>query len=219
MIPRKRKIGDDNIDSWLMSYADMITLLLCFFIIFVSVSEPKKEKITEIANGVAGKFGALNDKNPFSGALKSMKGTIEQRRLFKDVSVTATEKSVVMELATASLFRDNGADISDEMLPALTDLAGALKSTNLTDYTIVIESHTDDTPPHGLYKNNWELSSMRAARLSQFMVDHGFSGQRIKASGYADTRPQVPNYDAKGNPIPANKFQNQRIVVKLEVPQ
>ena len=57
MIPPPRKqYQEENVDSWLMSYADMITLLLGFFVIFVSVSEPKKEKLNAIKEGVAGQF-------------------------------------------------------------------------------------------------------------------------------------------------------------------
>ena len=58
MIPPKKYIQEDNVDSWLMSYADMITLLLCFFVIFVSASEPKKEKLSAVTEGMLGKFGS-----------------------------------------------------------------------------------------------------------------------------------------------------------------
>ena len=53
MIPIRRQHTEENIDSWLMSYADMITLLLCFFVIYASASEPKKDKMSAVAEGMA----------------------------------------------------------------------------------------------------------------------------------------------------------------------
>lgn len=217
MIPKRPVKHEENVDAWLMSYADMITLLLCFFIIFVSVSEPKKDKITAIAEGMVGKFGAVNYKSPFTEAVRLMQAAIEKAQLYKDVAVEATTSSLSMELASLRFFKDGGAEIDEEMLPMLQELASTLKQASLSHYSISIESHTDDAPPQsGLYKNNWELSSLRAGKLADYLVTQGLAANRIKAVGYADSRPKVPNADAKGRPIEANRSRNQRVTVKLE---
>jgi chemotaxis protein MotB len=49
-----------------------------------------------------------------------------------------------------------------------------------------------------------------------FFLDQGIPAERLRAAGYADTFPKVPNRDANGNPIPANQAQNRRVVIKLE---
>ncbi len=217
MIPKRQVKHQENVDAWLMSYADMITLLLCFFIIFVSVSEPKKDKITAIAEGMVGKFGAVNYKSPFTEAVRLMQATIEKNKLYKDVAVEATTTSLSMELATQRFFKDGGAEIDEEMLPMLQELASTLKQASLAQYAISIESHTDDTPPQsGLYKTNWELSAVRAGKLAGYLISQGLAANRIKAVGYADSRPKVPNADTKGNPIEANRARNQRVTVRLE---
>lgn len=217
MIPKRKVNQEENIDSWLMSYADMITLLLCFFIIFVSVSEPKKDKITEIADNMSGKFGSVNYKTPFQGAARALQTAVETNQLYRDVAVDAKASSISMELATARFFKAGGADIDEDTLPILAQLVDALKQSTLTDYTLSIESHTDDTPPQsGIYHNNWELSAVRAARIASYFAQHGFVAQNIRAVGYGDSRPKVPNFDAKGKPIDANRARNQRVTIKME---
>lgn len=217
MIPKRTVKREENVDAWLMSYADMITLLLCFFIIFVSVSEPKRDKLTEIADGMVGKFGAVNYNSPFRGAMHTLQSTVEKNKLYRDIAVEGTTSSLSVELATHRFFKGNTTEINEEMLPVLQELASHLKSDKLAQYTISIESHTDDTPPQsGLYSNNWELSAMRAAKLSQYFIQQGFPAKRLKAIGYGDARPKVPNLDSKGHPIEANRAQNQRITIRME---
>lgn len=217
MIPKRPVKQEENVDAWLMSYADMITLLLCFFIIFVSVSEPKKDRLSEIAEGMAGRFGAVDYETPFTGAVRLLQTAVEQRELYKDVAVEGTSKTLSVELATHRFFKDGGADIDETTLPVLQELVGALKKTDLSQYTATIESHTDDTPPQsGLYRNNWELSAVRAAKLAGYLVQQGIAADHVKAVGYGDSRPKVPNLDAKGNPIEANRARNQRVTIKLE---
>jgi chemotaxis protein MotB len=220
MIPKRAVKHEESVDSWLMSYADMITLLLCFFIIFVSVSEPKKDKITEIAEGMSGKFGAVNYETPLLGAIRSLKTEIEVKKLYKDVAIETRPNGLSVELATQSFFKDGGADIDDEMEPSLKELLNSLKQSDLTPYNIVIESYTDDSQPQsGLYKTNWELSSVRAAKLAAYFTQHGFSADQIKAVGFGETRSKVPNRDEKGKVIEANRAKNQRVTIKLETKQ
>lgn len=217
MIPKRPQKPEDNVDAWLMTYADMITLLLCFFIIFVSVSEPKKDRLSQIAEGVAGKFGAVDTSTPFITAAHALKAVVEKNRLYKDVAVEGMTNALSIELATHRFFKSGGADIEEAALPVLDEMAATLTQNNMASYTVSIESHTDDTPPQsGLYKTNWELSSVRAAKLAGYLIQKGFPADRIRAVGYADSRPKVPNRDAHGNPIEANRARNQRVTVKLE---
>lgn len=217
MIPKRPVKHEENVDAWLMSYADMITLLLCFFIIFVSVSEPKKDKVTRIAEGLVGKFGAVEYATPFTAVIRSLHAVIENREVYKDVAVEATSESLSMEMATHRFFQQGSAEIDEASRPVLQELIASMKQGNFAQYTIAIESHTDDTPPQsGLYQNNWELSAVRAAKLARYFSEQGFSADHIKAVGYGDSRPKVPNLDAKGNPIAENRARNQRITIKLE---
>lgn len=215
--PRKPHVQEEGVDSWLMSYADLITLLMCFFIIFVSVSEPKKEKFSMITDGLASKFGSVDLSSPFEGALRSLQGVVEARQVFKEVSIEKTEKSIEMELASGTFFKRQSAEFNADKLDLLTELIDALKSAAFVDYTISIEGHTNDLPVNtAMYPSNWELSTARASRMARYLVDQGIKPNKIKAGGYADTRPKVPNIDMNGNAISENRARNERLVIKFE---
>lgn len=216
-IPRHKEQQEENVDSWLMSYADMITLLLCFFIIFVSVSEPKKERLSAITEGMAGKFGTVDLATPFQGVFRSLQAVIETHQILKDVAIEKGEKHLVMELSSLSFYKDKSAEFDEKMLPVLEELCNTLKSIEFMDYRITVEGHTNDVPiSTPFYPSNWELSTARAAHMVRFFIDHGIKPHRISAVGFADTRPKVPNLDIHGNAIIENRKLNERVIIKLE---
>lgn len=218
MIPKRhRSMQEETTDSWLMSYADMITLLMCFFIIFVSVSEPKREKFTQITKGIMDKFGVVNTVTPFAGVYNDLQFTVESNKVFRDVAVKQTDKNLEIEIAGNRFFTRNSAEIDEKMLDVLKEMAKSLKSVDYLDYKMMVESHTSDLPPgNPLYPTNWELSTGRAAKIVRFLAENGLPADRMQAVGYADTRPDVPNHDLKGNPIPENQEKNERVIIKLE---
>ncbi len=217
MIPEHRHRPEENVDSWLMTYADLITLLMCFFIIFVSVSEPRKERISAITDGMAGKFGTVDLSTPFQGTYQSLLATIQKHRLLRDIAVTKNADSIEMELASDSFFEPGSADITPDKLQALAEMAAAIKQVDFLDYNVIVEGHTNDLPPAtAAYPTNWELSAARATRLVRFFIEQGIRPKDLKAVGYGDTRPAVPNLDHNGHAIPENRARNQRVVIKLE---
>jgi len=217
MMPPRKHAQEEGTDSWLMSYADMITLLMCFFIIFVSVSEPKKDKFSLITDGLASKFGSVDMSTPLQGVYSTLQAVIENHQLFRDMAIQKNEKSIEMELASGSFFKRASAELIPEKIPVLKELAEALKGGSYLDYRIVIESHTSDEPIEtAMYPSNWELSSSRASRIVRYMIEQGIEPKRLIAVGFGDSRPQAPNRDAQGNPIRENREQNDRIIVKFE---
>jgi len=215
--PHSHHTKEDNVDSWLMSYADMITLLLCFFIIFVSVSEPKKEKMTAITEGMAGKFGSVDLATPFQGVFRSLQAVVEAHQILKDVAIEKGENNLVMELSSLAFYKDKTAEFDPKMLPVLEELANTLRSIEFMDYRISVEGHTNDLPiATGMYPSNWELSTARAARMVRFFIEHGIKAERLRAVGYADSKPKVPNVDSHGNAIIENRKLNERVMIKIE---
>lgn len=217
MMPPKRFKQEDNVDSWLMSYADMITLLLCFFVIFISISEPKKEKIQAITESMAGKFGAIDLATPFQGAYKEIQGVIEQRQLLKDMDVQRTKEGVIIEMSSGSFFKTGTIELSSERLESLSAIAAILRNVDFLDYRIIIEGHTSDEPVrNAAYPSNWEFSAAQAARLARYFIEQGVPAKRFVVSGYADSDPKVPNLDVNGNAIMENRNKNERIVIRID---
>ena len=217
MPPKRHAPQEDNVDSWLMSYADMITLLLGFFIIFVSVSEPKTEKLHALREGVKGEFGVIEMASPFDGVFRDLRGIIEKKDVLADVAVLHTDKSLTLELSTLAFFEPKSADLDAGRIPLLEELTSQLKGVDYLGAEITVEGHTSDVPIFSdVYPSNWELSSARATNLIRFFIDHGIEPTRLRALSYGQTRPKVPNVDLQGKPIEANQRQNERVLIRLE---
>lgn len=208
---------EGGVEAWLMSYADMITLLLCFFVIFVSVSEPKQDKFSVITEGLVNRFGTVDMTTPLRGVFESMQEVVESHKVLRDVSIEKTETGIAMEIASRALFEPGSAEITAVNLEMLADLVASLKTVDFVDYRIIIEGHTsDEQVSSALFPTNWDLSSARAARLVRYFIEQGIQANRMRAVAYADTKPKVPNRGVGDEPIIENREKNQRMVIKLE---
>src|SRR3546814_3171177 len=79
-------------------------------------------------------------------------------------------------------------------------------------YFIDVEGHTDDVPiKTERFPSNWELSTARAAGVVRYFIELGLVPERLKASGYADVKPKLPNRDLYGEGIPENRAATRRI--------
>lgn len=216
--PKREKQHAEDTDSWLMSYADMITLLLGFFIIFVSVSEPKKDKLHAIRNGVAaGHFGVVEIANPFQGVFHTIQGLIEQRSELDTIAVERTDKSITLEMSTLAFFKEGSADFDEARLPILEEIIAQLKSIQYLDTAISIIGHTSDkTVTSSRFDSGWELSAARAAHMVRYFIAQGIDPERLRAIGYGGSQPKVPNTDINGAPIEANQLLNERVVILVE---
>jgi chemotaxis protein MotB len=234
----KHRRQEDNLDDWLMTYADMITLLLCFFAIFLAISVPEKsqfekarEKVTEQFAGtdiMEGKFPTpvnsqttTDDPQETAGtsdmpfdALPAIVGDFTAK---DGVQVEQGERITTIELNSAAFFASGAAVLSDTGKTILNDLLVALKDDTMRGYTITVEGHTDDNPiSTAQFPSNWELSTARAASVVRYFLSQGIDAQRLRAAGYADTFPKVSNRDYAGKPLPDNQAQNRRVLIKLE---
>lgn len=208
---------EGGVEAWLMSYADMITLLLCFFVIFVSVSEPKRDKFSQITEGLVNRFGTVDTNTPLRGVFESMQKVVESHQVMKDIAVERTERGVAMEISSRSFFQPGSAELDPEKMGVLADLVESLKTVDFLDYSVIIEGHTsDEYVVSTLHATNWELSSARAARMARYFIEQGIKPDRLRAVAYADTQPKVPNLGVGGQPILENREKNERIVIKLE---
>lgn len=215
---KARHASNHDTESWLMTYADMITLLLCFFVIFVSTSEPKEDKLAAATRGMLARFGSVDLTTPFQGAFRHIQGVIDRNEVQKVMSVEKTEKGLQIEISTSTYYDQDTAELRKDQIPLLLDMIEGLKSDAFKQYRIIVEGHTDDLEPKisSYYPSNWELSAARASRMVRFFIDQGFDATRLRAVGYASTVPKVPNLDKQGQPIEANRERNRRVVIILE---
>lgn len=206
--------ADEGEGNWLVSYADMMTLLVGFFVLLFSFSKIDASKFEQIKKETTKTFGG-EYVVPFENVSKTLKDVVKDKGLSDQVFINATDDGIEIVFRGA-LFFDSG---SSTLRQQAVDLLGNLVPTiieNAKDFGIVIEGHTDNRPiVGGVFPSNWELSSVRACSVLRFFLDKGFDQNKIKAIGWGDRKPVVPNEDPQGNPILENQSQNRRVVVKI----
>ncbi|MDG1286004.1 MAG: OmpA family protein [Rickettsiales bacterium] len=214
---RSRKPRDDSEDeAWLSTYADCVTLLLCFFVILLSVSEPKIDKFEAITEAMTSGFVTDIIELPFKSLYDDFQLIIEDNAVELDVAAEYTDQGVRLDIGSTALFTSGSATLKQGAMPILREMVLAIKEMNLEDYRVEIEGHTDDVPIMGArFASNWELSAVRAAGVTRVMIAEGIEKERMQMAAFADVKPKVDNLDAQGLPISDNRALNRRIAVHI----
>lgn len=208
--------------GWLNTYADMITLCMCFFVMLYDPSEADVVQIqamtAAIANDASGggqslAAGRLSDLGNTVNSLPSMeKGKSLGLAVKKAVSlfapeiktnkitISSDERGLVITLAADSFFKPGSAELNiEETRDSLLRIGQFLSQEELGNRRFRIEGHTDsldvDTTK---WPSNWELSSARAVNVLHYLTDFGADEKRFSVAGYADTRPFYSNDTAEG---------------------
>ncbi len=212
----KNTSSGEGEDDWLVTYSDAVTLVLCFFVLLISISEPNVAKFEQVKEQFSEE---KKDKSkPFEELSQEMQAMISENMLDETISVEQTERGIIVEISSSSFFEKGNAQFKPRAVPILLDMAAILEDFDYDDYLIEVEGHTDDTPLSGAgqFPSNWELSGARASGVVRFFIDEGLSKERMRVKAYADITPRVPNIDEEGNPIEENREINRRIAIKIE---
>lgn len=228
MKKRKHEEEHENAERWLLTYADLITLLLAFFIMMYVFSKRDAYKYDEVAShlktifsggtGLAGK-GSVTATSPIemlsrgasSGEIKrQLEGEFMDKNRDKsggeNISVLSDERGVVIRVLDKAFFDEGKAELKEGAKSALDKIVPIIK--NIENH-IRIEGHTDNVPistPE--FKSNWELSVRRATEVVRYLIEkRGLPPERISATGYAEFRPIVKNTS------PQNRALNRRIEI------
>ena len=127
---------------------------------------------------------------------------LRENAAFSSFELNASKSRCILSLPSSFLFHSGGAQISPEVVTQLSNFLNEIRNRyELEGDAIRVDGHTDDVPirKKAKYKNNWELSTMRATNVATLMMENvGFNPERIAISGYADTRPKSPYLDKEG---------------------
>lgn len=221
--PRKKQRRHET--GWSLTLADMMTLLLCFFVIIVSISKVDTHRYEAMSDVLAEAMQSKAAPSKRAGTGTRMQVDSKSKNLFelqlelakligaetKAVSLKLRPDAVAINLRGGVFFQLGSATLTTEALRILEKLADPLTEAN---YRLTIEGHSDNLPIRSeQFPSNWELSSARASSVARYFIAQGFPKDHIRVMGLADTRPLAPNTDADGNPIPANQSRNRRVVL------
>jgi chemotaxis protein MotB len=224
--PKEQQLETAGMMRWLLTYADMITLMLALFIILFAMSTISRVKVQQFAKLVSAGFenvwsvnqppnGGTNGEQSFNASAnipaieRELQQYVQAHKLQKQVEVHVDKRGLVITLLSDKTFYNSGsAQLRPEALPILDAVDGFLKR---TDNLIRVEGNTDNVPIHTmLYPTNWELSVARAVGVVRYLVEHdGLNPTRISAAGYGQYRPRVPNTSD------ANRQENRRVDIVL----
>ncbi len=223
---RKNEDGHDNSERWLLTYADLITLLLAFFIVMYSMSRIDAKrfgKMAEALNGVL-KGGStvmkkMTDEEILKrngllrlGDLRVIQKKIEERFANMEqqgqVQTEITERGLVVHIMESALFREGSAVLEPRAMNVLDIVRDRI--VDIPNH-IRIEGHTDDRDINTvLYPSNWELSTSRATQVVRYFIDnYGLTPARISALGYGEFRPVRPNNSIE------NRAKNRRVDIVI----
>ena len=133
---------------------------------------------------------------------------IASQGLSDRVSIAARGRSVTIQIQDEILFATGQADLEKGGRDVLRRLSQLLAA---TQGDIRVEGHTDNVPiDNERFASNWELSSGRAASVVRGLIDAGIAPSRLRATGYADTKPVQPNDNDSG------RARNRRVSLIIE---
>jgi chemotaxis protein MotB len=228
-VARKKKEGGGGPSGqeWLTTYSDMVTLMLCFFVIFFNPDEASTATAQAVSAAMApaslssspgGAPSLSTSKLAQQGSSVMTLPSMERGRslgtalrkavsLFNPevrsnkVKVTHDERGLVISLASDAFFGPASARINiEETRDILLRLGTFLASDELRGRKFRIEGHTDqvDVDPAGPWESNWELSTARSINVLHYLADIGVDEQRFQVAGFADTMPVATNDTAEG---------------------
>jgi chemotaxis protein MotB len=211
--------------EWVVTFGDMMSLLLTFFVLLLSFSSVEAEKFKVVAGYMRQAFG-LQTERSYTGVpmgttilstdarqttspadeldlVQKLRRELERQSMTGRGSVRVTERGVSFRLEGELLFGLGQAELRDDALPILNRIADLAAR---RAEQVEVEGHTDDLPiSSARFPSNWELSTSRAGAAARYLISRGVPASRIRAVGYAETRPLVPNTSKE------NRSQNRRV--------
>jgi chemotaxis protein MotB len=230
---------EEHIDeSWLIPYADILTLLLALFIVLFASSEIDKQKFQSIMDSFKSEFTGTKIESTNAGLSVSLKGEEKKNNAEEPAPSTneiddaeldnlkaQLEKYVVennlqavvtlqdtrrgVEIALKDvLLFDSGKAILKES--SFKTLDAFVNLINTLPNSISIEGHTDNVPiGNAAYSSNWELSSARAVSVLHYFASKSIAENRMQFTGHGEFEPLFPNDTAE------NRQANRRVNIVI----
>jgi chemotaxis protein MotB len=219
---------------WLITYADLITLLLAFFIVLYALNRTQQIKFAMVAKALARNFdqnGTIVGQSPGPSIITGLSGTtvppgeaatlakVQQQvaaavaaaGLQSQVHIVATPEGLLLRVEDSLLYAPGSAALSPSAVNLLTQVGRILAT---VPNQVEVSGFTDSTPIHtAQFSSNWQLSAMRAANVAQVLADASGQGARFFVSAFSKYRPVA------SNATPAGRQANRHVDILILTPQ
>lgn len=226
---KKQPEASPGAPLFMATYGDMVTLILCFFVLLFAMSTIDAQKFQKMVLSLRGSLGVMKGGKaqeqatlPFGGergtasgsapryemdtqsVSKTIQAYLVKEGLDKSIQVRVDQRGITVSMSDQFLFDSGSAELKPGARRTLSMLASMVRD---VAPAAAVEGHTDATPlSGGIYRNNWGLSAARAASVVNWLeVDGKYPADALQAVGYGSTKPIVPN------DTPANKSLNRRV--------
>jgi len=230
--------------EWMATYGDLVTLLMCFFVLLFAFSSIDAQKFQAVMQSFQGSAGILSggkslseaplvfdgmpesqtssqqviEQNKLENLKEQVEEFLEKNQMGGQVDVELEDRGLVIRFKDNVLFDSGSATIKEGAKPILVFMSQVLTAPDLINEEIRIEGHTDNVPNiSALYPTNWELSTARATNVVKYFVEEsGFIPSRLSAAGYSEYHPIATNDTAEG------RSANRRVdivIIKSETPE
>ena len=215
----KKKREDDGDGNWLVSYADMMTLICCFFILMMAFANYDPVGFSEKSKEIAKHFNKDKYKSADIKLEKLREEVASHPNLKKVTKISVQDGALVITFSGTALFKQYQYKLSSEIKRTLDALIDLIKTKD-SDYRIFVEGHTSNIPLNDRkgFSSHWDLSTRRASAVVERFEYFGFNLDNLVAIGYGASRPSLPNQDKFGENIEENIILNNRVVIKVLEP-
>lgn len=220
---KKTKKEPDGAPAWLVTYSDLVMLLLTFFVLLLSMATTDPIKFRMVAHsmrralGITGIIDSVDiapqtiniapkpESDLAQRVYKRIQGQLNQLKLNKDIILVWDRGTVILRVNSIVLFDEGRTEVSPKAYPLLRSVAALVSPLPLH---LRVEGHTDNI---GSEETNWDLSVARAVSVIKiFSRGELLPLERISAVGYGSQQPLVPNDSAE------NRALNRRVEFVLE---
>lgn len=206
-----------NPDDWMTTYSDMVTLLMCFFIMLVASSKVDIVLFEQIKSSMSKEISQRSTQQPSNMLQADLKEDLKSLQVEDQSFLGSDSKGLVLEFANTALFSSGAANLRPEAETIMKRIARTLSAERYSRFHFEVQGHTDDNPINTpAFPSNWELSAARAAAVVRYLVGQNLDPVRFRAIGMADIQPKLNNRDPEGNPIPEHQAENRRITIRIE---
>jgi len=216
---------EECLPAWLAAFGDLMSLLLCFFVLLLSMSSMDAKKISEAIGSLSGAMSVLEggtqteiSKKRIQEAtpIESQDETSEtvnrvqqavgeanemmEKGQGPEITLDDAQEGFVIELPASLLFKSGSATIENQDALLFLKRVALIIDELPNDMLVSVQGHTDNQGPGGNspFKDNWELSTARAISVLQELLLDGVDPARVSASGFAEYTPLATNATASG---------------------
>jgi chemotaxis protein MotB len=196
-------------DRWMISYVDVLTILLVFFIAAAAKTLPARaDGLPAPAPQLMVDQPAKLDPSKLDRPVRSPLADAEEKLAALGIDAHLESRGLMISLPQTILFASGDDVISSQAIPIVEEIAGVLGA---VPNRVNLSGHADSTPIHNRrFKNNWELSAARGLRLLELLSgQYGISESRLTVSSDGANRPK------ESNETPEGRASNRRVEILI----